>query len=402
MMQKTYVQTIRASFAPRTLCVNWDGVIFLFFSKQGKNGTDKMNPSQVVTSSIRPMKSKNVSSIVFCILLGTSSAHGFTLAKTITGNLSPKSVVHSGTGLFFVQNMMYGHTISVYNRAYELVKTLPDQVMLSNYGHPYKGLFRGAPVETTFSHQGKYAWVSNYRMDGKGFSRPGHDDCTPADKFDKSFVYKINVATLSIENAINVGSVPKFLAATPDSRYVLVSNWCTWDVSVIDTETQKTVRSVSIGCYPRGLAITSDSRKAYIAVMGSYDIAVMNLADFSLSWFHGIGRAPRHLQLSLDNKYLYATLNGEDTVVKIDAKTGSVIKKVRTGRKPRSMVISDDGKYLYVVNYESDSVSKVDATTLTVLQTVKVHHHPIGITYDPQTKRVWVACYSGTIMVFQD
>lgn len=30
-----------------------------------------------------------------------------TLVKTIHGNISPKSVVHSGNGLFFAQNMMY-------------------------------------------------------------------------------------------------------------------------------------------------------------------------------------------------------------------------------------------------------------------------------------------------------
>jgi len=36
------------------------------------------------------------------------------------------------------------------------------------------------------------------------------------------------------------------------------------------------------------------------------------------------------------------------------------------------------------------------------LQTVRVGASPIGITYDPKTREVWVACYSGQIMVFQD
>jgi hypothetical protein len=46
------------------------------------------------------------------------------LKKTIYGKISPKSVVHSGTGLFFAQNMMYSHTITVYDRKYNLVKTI--------------------------------------------------------------------------------------------------------------------------------------------------------------------------------------------------------------------------------------------------------------------------------------
>ena len=33
---------------------------------------------------------------------------------------------------------------------------------------------------------------------------------------------------------------------------------------------------------------------------------------------------------------------------------------------------------------------------------VSTRKHPIGITYDDLTHRVWVCCYSGSIMVFQD
>lgn len=58
-----------------------------------------------------------------------------TLVKTIRGDISPKSVVHSGKGLFFAQNMMYNHTITVYDRPFNLVKTITDRVKLSDYGH---------------------------------------------------------------------------------------------------------------------------------------------------------------------------------------------------------------------------------------------------------------------------
>jgi YVTN family beta-propeller protein len=136
--------------------------------------------------------------------------------------------------------------------------------------------------------------------------------------------------------------------------------------------------------------------------MGSYDIGVMNLDTFSLSWFKGIGRSPRHLNLSPDNKFLYASLNGEGMVAKVNTESGKLVKKVFTGHQPRSMAISGDGAFLYVVNYKTDSISKINTETMEVSQTVKVNHLPIGISYDNQTKRVWVSCYSGTIMVFQD
>jgi YVTN family beta-propeller protein len=299
--------------------------------------------------------------------------------------------------------MMYRHSITIYNRQYELVKTISDRVKLANYGHTqYKGEFQGAPVEVAFTQNGKYAWVSNYQMYGAGFKRPGNDTCTPEGKYDHSYVYQINTETFAIEQVVKVGAVPKFLTVTPDNRFVFVSNWCSWDISIIDVASNQTVRTVYVGRYPRGLAVTADSKKAYIAVMGSYDIAVMDLNDFSLSWLRGIGRSPRHLNLSADNKFLYATLNGEGMVAKVDTESGKLVKKVFTGYQPRSMVLSGDGAFLYVVNYKDDSVSKIKTETMEIAQTVKVNHLPIGITYDDLTKQVWVSCYSGTIMVFQD
>jgi YVTN family beta-propeller protein len=89
-------------------------------------------------------------------------------------------------------------------------------------------------------------------------------------------------------------------------------------------------------------------------------------------------------------------------VAKVDAATGRTVASVQTGQAPRSAVLSGDGTALYVVNYESDTVAKVATADMTVLQTVDVGHHPIGITWDDATRQLWVACYSGTIAVFQD
>ena len=89
-------------------------------------------------------------------------------------------------------------------------------------------------------------------------------------------------------------------------------------------------------------------------------------------------------------------------MAKVDLATSSVTARVSTGVAPRSMDISSDGRSLYVVNYTSSTVSKVDAATMQEVQELPTNHHPIGITYDRLTGRVWVACYSGTILVFDE
>jgi YVTN family beta-propeller protein len=321
--------------------------------------------------------------------------------RTIGGDISPKSVTATGTGLVFAQNMMYRHTVTVYDRDFDLVATIPDEVTPSDFGHALQGTYRGAPVEAAATPDGRHVYVSNYSMYGPGF-REGSDACTPQDGYRNSFVYRIDTATLRIDQVIEVGAVPKYVAVSPDGATLLVTNWCSYDLSVVDVAAAAEVKRIPIGRYPRGIAVSPDSRTAWIAVMGSTRLVAVDLDTYATRDVDGVGGGPRHLQISGDGAYLYVTLNRDGVVAKIDAATGRRVAAVHTGQAPRSAVLSADGTALYVVNYESDTVAKVATADMTVRQTVEVGHHPIGITLDEATRQVWVACYSGTIRVFRD
>lgn len=346
---------------------------------------------------------------------------------TIYGDISPKSVVANHRGTFFAQNMMYRHTMTVYDRHHELVATIPDMVDPTEFGFEGPDAeLHGSPVEMAFTPDGAYAYVSNYKMYGPGYARGGTDTCSPSDGYDDSLLYRVDVESLQIDQLIPVGSVPKYVAVTPDSRFVLVSNWCSYDLSIIDVEAAAEIGRVPLGRYPRGIAVTADATTAYVALMGTLDIAILDLTavetldrgeintstlpfaedppqldDVHTDTLSGVGRSPRHLVLGPDEEFLYATLNGEGVVVRIDLETGETIR-VSTGSAPRSMDIAADGKALYVVNYHSDTVTKVLTEDMTVQQTIGVDPRPIGITYDRATAEVWVAHYSGSIRVLQD
>jgi YVTN family beta-propeller protein len=323
------------------------------------------------------------------------------LRTTITGAISPKSVDATGTGLVFAQNMMYRHTMTVYNGAGTLVKTIPDSVDLASFGYPgHAGLSRGAPVEGAVSPDHRFFYVTNYSMYGAAFGPEGSDNCGGPGGLSPSFVYRVDLKTLAINGVAQVGMVPKYVAVTPDNRYVLVTNWCSFDLSVIDRATFKEVRRIHLGTDPRGIAVDKASSVAYIAVMGSTEVARLDLRTFALSWYQGVGLSPRHVVLDPTGRYLYVTLNGDSRVVKLDTATGAVVARVATGDQPRSMTISPDGTALYVVNYRSNSITKLRAADMSIVQTIAVPSNPIGITFEPATRRLWVACYSGEILVF--
>jgi YVTN family beta-propeller protein len=324
------------------------------------------------------------------------------LRTTITGRISPKSVAASGAGLVTAQNMMYTHTITVYDaRTMRLKATIPDSVNLARFGvsgHP--GISRGAPVEAAFSPDGRFAYVTNYAMYGNGFGPEGKDTCTPASGTDRSFAYRVNLETMRIDHVYRVGSVPKVVAVTPDGSRVLVTNWCSWDMNVINARTGRVVRTLPLGAYPRGIAVSKDGRFAMVAIMGSNHLLRVDLRNYRTRQVP-VGAGPRAVVLSDDGHTAYVTLNSEGKVAKVNLRTGAVARAT-TGSAPRSLTRSTDGTALYAVNYESGSVSKLRSSNMRVLQTVKACYHPIGITYEPVTRRVWVACYGGEILVFND
>ena len=322
---------------------------------------------------------------------------------TLSGNISPKSVLSSGTGLVSAHNMMYRHSVTIYDTEKNaLVATVPDTVKLSDFGFKkYSGSYKGSPVEGAFSPDGKYLYFTNYAMYGKGFTKEGHDTCSPASGYDTSFLSRVNLKSYNIDAVYPVGSVPKVVKVTPDNKYILVSNWCSYTVTVISVETGKTVENIKIGRYPRGIAITKDSIYAYVAEMGGSGVHRIDLRDFSKT-FIPVGSNPRAIVLSPDEKTLYVTLNISGKVAAWNLEKNKLFKSVSTGKAARSLDISDDGSVLFVVNFGSGTMSKVRASDMKLIQTIKVCNEPIGITFDVPSQNTWVACYGGSIKVLSN
>ena len=306
------------------------------------------------------------------------------------------------TGLFLAQNMMYRHTVVVFDRAFHKVKTIGDKVDLHRFGFAdQRRVVRGAPVEAAVTPDGRYAYVSNYSMYGPGFHHQGFDECTSRDHRDRSFVYRIDLATLRITQLIHVGATPKFVAVSPDGSRLLVANWCSASLTVVRLPDGTPIRTLHLGENPRGIAFDPASSVAYVAVWSADAIARVNLSTYAVHWLHAAD-TPRHLVMSPSGAYLYATLNDPGKVVKIATATGDRRRLGAHRPEPRSMAMAPDGRSLYVVNYSSARVSKVRTSDMQVIQTVRTYHHPIGITYDDATDSVWVSCYAGVLIVYRD
>lgn len=321
------------------------------------------------------------------------------LSKRVKGNISPKSIVFGGDKLF-AQNMMYKHTITIYDTTGKLLSTLKDTISPSNFGDTTFLLnYQGAPVEAAITSDKTHMWVSNYQMYGTDFKHPGCDACNKTNTYDHSYLYAINTKTLVVDKIAKTGSVPKFVACSPDGLLMAVSNWSDGTVTILNQYNGKKIKSINVGKHPRGLVFNKESSRLFVAVMGADLLIDINLSSGKMKTINTVGDGPRHL-LYADSS-IYVTLNNQGIVKKWDLKNNKWTS-VKVGRQPRSMTFSNDSSYIYVVNYKSNSMSKIRTEDMEVTQTISTDAKPIGITTDPVHNNVWVACYSGSILKYQE
>jgi YVTN family beta-propeller protein len=370
------------------------------------HASDTTTSSSTLTTTTTTPSASSTSSTTTTTVASTPAdqLHLVQIGQYSSPSITPKSVDASGTGLVFAQNMVYRHTVSVFNAHNgALIKTIPTEIDLHNFGLP-GGKVEGAPVEGAFTPDKKYFYISNYSMFGPGQGPEGEDTCTPSSAHaagdTPDYVYRINTSTLSIDQVIKVGLVPKYVAVSPDDKYVLVTNWCSWTLSIISVATHHVVATLAMPGTPRGIAVDPQSRFAYVAIMGGDVLVKVSLARLSEVGQIYVGSNPRTVVLSPDGKYAYLTLNIPGDVTKVNLATGHIVAVQHIGLLCRSLAISSDGTALYAVSYGSSTVTELAASNLAVLQAVHVPAKPIGITYDPLTGDVWISSYSGYITRF--
>ena len=215
-----------------------------------------------------------------------SDQRRLSLLRTISGHISPKSVDASDTGLVFAQNMMYTHTVTVYNSGGSLVKTIPDTVEMARFGFPgHPGITHGAPVEAAFT-PGRQVRVRlqlldvRERLRTRGRATTARPASAEAAGDTDSYVYRINTSTLPIDQVIEVGLVPKFLAVTPNGSTYWSPTGAPTTSAWSTSPPAKQVARLPIGPYPRGIWRSRPIPRPHTSrSWAATDIVKINLTD---------------------------------------------------------------------------------------------------------------------------
>src|SRR3984893_9585756 len=154
-----------------------------------------------------------------------------------------------------------------------------------------------------------------------------------------------------------VGDLPLAVAASPDGKYLIVTNngLAKPSLSVIDTGTWTVKSTTVLGNAWQGLVWHPDGTKVYSAGAGQNNVQEFGVADgvltpartFQLPSISGDTFADG-LAISPDGKTLYVTRLFAMTVSAVDLASGQVLATGSVWAEPYSVIASADGRYLFV------------------------------------------------------
>jgi len=275
--------------------------------------------------------------------------------------------------------------------------------------------FQEKPVEACFSHGDKILWVSLHNADGiipiwvNDLSK--NNAVTSKEQKTKpvTVIYPGQAKKDSFRvPLIETGKTPKVISTTIDNKYLLVSNWHSRNVSVLEMNENvspygKVISTVPVSAIPRGIAIDDNNKKSYVAIMGGASLAVIDNNTWKADTVLNVWSSPRHIVMDNDGR-LFVSYNSLGTIACLDAATGKTLFTAKTHAQPRTIVLSKNKKFIFVTCYTADMVDvyKINDDNFEKVASLPCGGRPVGVDiFETNDKlEAWVCSYSGSITVF--
>jgi 6-phosphogluconolactonase (cycloisomerase 2 family) len=351
---------------------------------------------------------------------------------------SPKSARFLPDGSRLYVNSLEGSHTIVYD-AHELVKVGVIEHDFRDgaaplfygedtvFGYPYNrpppadspNEFLGKPVESELSH-GRWLWLPYYRRSWDiGGTSP-------------SAVAIVDTHLDRIVRVLPTGPIPKYVAASPDGKWVAVTHWGDNTLGIVDTRAQQPDRfaylqdrlvveealpqenlsnldrDAACGFCLRGTVFTPDSKTLLVARMGGGGIAGFSAPHGRRRSFAYLGTVggepptPRHLVVSPDGEWLYLSSNRSGQVSRIPldwvvealhSAGGEQVeldgwKSAYVGPGARTIELSPDGRWLFAAVNDSAEVVVVDTVSFEVVSRVRTDSYAVGLAVSPDGTRL--------------
>jgi YVTN family beta-propeller protein len=216
----------------------------------------------------------------------------------------------------------------------------------------------------------------------------------------------MDLPSLTIEAAVDVGERPGGVAITPDGTKAVVANLDSTFASVIDLDAASAT-NIAISRRGSQVAISPSGQYAYIPVVADGDgVWRINLNTLAVDGpriytgnMGGIGfifDQASGMTLSHDGPTLVTCGSFDNNISIIDTATWSEVARVPVGTFPVRAAFGADDSMIYVTNKNSNTVSVVTnaGAGSSVVDTISVGDQPFELVTNPAGTKLYVANFN--------
>lgn len=345
---------------------------------------------------------------------------------------SPKSVSFSADGQKFYVNSLEGCRTVVYDsRSLKKLKVI-DYIYSSGQGGLWapasgfysfthypdgeKRAFRGKPVESTLTPDGRYLFVPFYR---RTFDINAQDPSAMA---------VIDTRTDRVVRLFETGPIPKMVRVSGDGRLLAITHWGDNTVGFLDISssdprqwhhlkpvvvdhrhplnyslTEARDRDTGSGYSLRGTLFLPGDSLLLVSGMGGA-VAVIDVRRMQwLGWIQALVGV-RHIVQGRDRVFFSQAAQGKVLSLPTDSIVGAIarqrshgrsfrvggLKSVKVGGSARTIELSPSGRFLFAACNRSSELYVIDAHSLEILAVAPVDSYPVGLDVSPDGSLVVV------------
>lgn len=213
---------------------------------------------------------------------------------------------------------------------------------------------------------------------------------------DKRFVYVSNfvdntlsvirtlsntvIATIDLNAGPFTSSGPEGVAVSHDSRFVYVANYLSANISVVDAHQLTVVAEIPLTSWPTAIGITPDGNAAYVTLWDKGVVAIVDLNTNLQVGTVAVGVAPEGIDMACHKPLAYVALQGAPHVRAVNTDVGmAAVTPIAVGASSTGVSFNPNATLAYVTNKGSDTVSVIDVFRHAKILTIPVGDGPVGV-----------------------
>ena len=250
--------------------------------------------------------------------------------------------------------------------------------------------------------------IGNVRVgSAPGLARVSPDGATVVvSNRDDNTVSVIDAKALRVRATLQVCLQPEDIAILPDSSKAFVACSGSSQVASIalapielasialakteksgEPATDRVLALLDVGRTPVSLALKPDGGELIVCDFDSDSISIIETGNNEVGSSALIGQHPTHAVVTLDNSRLYASNFGSNSVAVYDIDMGRRITTMAVGSRPDGLALSPDQRYVLVLDTQAGDVTviqkrtprKLEPTEYSLLTMIPVGVQPNGI-----------------------